>query len=152
MFSEINQSVQKASVMWMFKKVGRIDVKLLRAQDQDDVLETALGNDMDDFDINNSGGEGQNTMKVCCAIQRSIFCNLNVEFLQLYCPPERLAQLAEAVSTHPSVELQERRITYIPENPINPLDEGTQDRLNKLLDRLWADEDTLNIWTTVDKK
>jgi len=73
-------------------------------------------------------------------------------FLQLYCPPECLAQLAEAVSTHPSVELQERRITYIPENPVNPLDEGTQDRLNRLLDRLWADEDTLNIWTTVDKK
>ena len=68
MFSETNWSVQKASVMWMFKKVGRVDVKLLRAQDQDDVLETALGNDMEDFDINNFGEEGQNTMKVYCAI------------------------------------------------------------------------------------
>lgn len=138
--------------MWMFKKVGRVDVKLLRVQDLDDVLETALGNNMEDFDINDSGEEGQNTMKVYCAIPQSIFCNLNMPFLQLYCPPERLAQLAEALSTHPSVELQERRITYIPENPVNPLDEGTQDRLNRLLDRLWADEDTLNIWTTVDKK
>jgi len=73
-------------------------------------------------------------------------------FSQLYCPPERLEQLAEAVSTHPSVALQERKITYIPENPLNPLDEGTQDILNRLLDRLWADEDTLIIWTTVDKK
>jgi len=54
--------------MWMFKKVGRVDVKLLRAQDQDDVLETALGNDMEDFDINDFGEEGQNTMKVYCAI------------------------------------------------------------------------------------
>jgi len=34
---------------------------------------------------------------------------------------------------------------YIPENPVNPLDEDMQDKL-------WADEDTLNIWTTVDKK
>jgi len=50
--------------MWMFKKVGRVDVKLLRAQDQDDILETALGNDMEDFDIHDSGEENQNTMKV----------------------------------------------------------------------------------------
>jgi len=52
----------------MFKKVGRVDVKLLRAQDQDDVLETALGNGMEDFDINDFGEEGQNTMKVYCVI------------------------------------------------------------------------------------
>ncbi|KAL9714847.1 hypothetical protein Ac2012v2_001507 [Leucoagaricus gongylophorus] len=128
-----DHGVQKASVMWMFKKIGRVDVKLLQVRDQDDVLETAFGNGMEDFDIHNSDEEGQNMMK-------------------LYCPPEHLAQLAEAVSTHPSAELQERRITYIPENTVNLPDESAQERLNKLLDRLWADEDTLNIWTTVDKK
>ncbi len=138
--------------MWMFKKIGRVDVKLLQVRDQDDVLETAFGNGMEDFDIHNSDEEGQNMMKVHCATQRSIFCNLNMYFLQLYCPPQHLAQLAEAVSTHPSAELQERRITYIPENTVNLPDESAQERLNKLLDRLWADEDTLNIWTTVDKK
>lgn len=66
--------------MWMFKKIGRVDVKLLQVRDQDDVLETAFGNGMEDFDIHNSDEEGQNMMKVHCATQRSIFCNLNMYF------------------------------------------------------------------------
>jgi hypothetical protein len=64
-------SVQKASVMWMFKKVGSVDVKFPKAQDpsatreQDAILEIALVNDMEDFDIVDSDEEGKQLMKVC---------------------------------------------------------------------------------------
>jgi transcriptional/translational regulatory protein YebC/TACO1 len=72
--------------------------------------------------------------------------------VQLYCPPEHVAQLADAVSVHPSVEIQERKIIYVAENPSDsPLGEEVQEKLTRLLDTLWADEDTLNIWTTADK-
>ncbi|KAF9448352.1 YebC-like protein [Macrolepiota fuliginosa MF-IS2] len=134
-----DHGVQKASVMWMFKKVGRVDLKFPKPQgssatgEQDVILEIAFGNDMEDFDVADADEEGKQLMK-------------------LYCPPERVAQLAEAVSTHPSVEFQERKILYMPENPSDSsLGEEVQEKLTKLLDRLWADEDTLNVWTTTDK-
>lgn len=56
--------------MWMFKKVGRVDVKFPKPQDpsatveQDKVLEVAFGNDMEDFDIVEADEEGKQLMKV----------------------------------------------------------------------------------------
>ncbi|KAF5358259.1 hypothetical protein D9756_001862 [Leucocoprinus leucothites] len=131
-----DHGVQKASVMWMFRKIGRVDVKIPRFQDhpgvQDDIFQIAVDNYMEDVEITDSD-EGHQVMK-------------------LFCPPERIAQLAKAVSAHPSAEIQERNIIYIPENPTDSIGKDAQERLTKLLDRIWADEDTLNIWTTVDKK
>lgn len=72
--------------------------------------------------------------------------------MQLYCPPERVAQLAQAISEHPSAEIQDRKIVYLPEDSYeSSIDEEVKEKLAKLLDRLWSDEDTLNIWTTIDK-
>ncbi|KXN82522.1 hypothetical protein AN958_02373 [Leucoagaricus sp. SymC.cos] len=154
-----DHGVQKASVMWMFKKVGRVDVKIPKAQDpsaaqeQDAILEVALGNDVENFDIVESDEEGKQLMKVCQVLCFIPVPGLTLEsFIKLYCPPERLAQLADAISVHPSAEFQERRIIYMPENPNeSSFDEEAQEKFAKLLDRLWADEDTLNIWTTIDK-
>ncbi|KAF7777496.1 hypothetical protein Agabi119p4_3568 [Agaricus bisporus var. burnettii] len=134
-----DHEAQKASVMWMFRKVGCVDVRFPKSQDpsateeQDKILDFAMENYMEDFNLVESDEEGKQTMN-------------------LYCPPERLAQLADAVSAHPSAEVQGRKIMYIAQNPSDsPLSEDLQEKLTKLLDTLWADEDTLNIWTTADK-
>jgi translational activator of cytochrome c oxidase 1 len=64
-------SVQKASVMWMFKKVGCVDVKFPKpegssaTEEQDKVLDLAMANDMEDFDVVESDEEGKQIMKVC---------------------------------------------------------------------------------------
>jgi hypothetical protein len=77
-------SVQRTSVMWMFKKVGRVDILLPRTQDpsatqeQDDILEIALENDMEDFDIVDSD-EGKQLIKVCL-ISHAVVCFLVDEF------------------------------------------------------------------------
>jgi len=124
--------------MWMFKKVGRVDITIPKdastTEDRDEILDVAFGSGMEDFDIVD-GDELDGK-----------------QLIKLYCPPERIASLATAVSAHSFVELQERKIVYIPETPSeSSLDDETQEKLRKLLERILADEDTLNIWTTTDE-
>jgi translational activator of cytochrome c oxidase 1 len=71
-------SVQKASVMWMFKKVGCVDVKIPKpegssaTEEQDKVLDLAMTNDMEDFDVVESDEEGKQIMKVCGTGMKSL--------------------------------------------------------------------------------
>ena len=53
----------------MFKKVGRVDVKILEPKDQESILEVALENEMVDFEIVESD-EGEQVLKVCKYIFR----------------------------------------------------------------------------------
>jgi transcriptional/translational regulatory protein YebC/TACO1 len=56
--------------MWMFKKVGCVDVKFPKpegssaTEEQDKILDLALANDMEDFDVVESDEEGKQVMKV----------------------------------------------------------------------------------------